>query len=64
MLAPARIPVAAGKNIAKMVKKFCSVPSDLRKPGPKFSLSVSTVGRWVNINKDAHATVLCKKFYV
>ena len=41
MLAPARIPVAAGKKTAKTVKKLCSVPSNLRKSGRKFPANVS-----------------------
>ena len=42
MLAPARMPVAAGKKTAKIVKKF-SLPWKL---GPKLSLNVSPVDAW------------------
>ena len=41
MLAPARIPVAAGKKMANAEKK---VSSSL-KSGPKFSMRIATVGK-------------------
>lgn len=42
MLAPAKIPVAAGKNTANTVKKFSleELPSDGRKSGPILSAIV------------------------
>ena len=45
MFAPARIPVAAGKNTAKTVKKLCSVPSNVRKAGTKLVMNVSPMDR-------------------
>ena len=43
MLAPARMPVAAGKKTANTVKKLCSVPSNCRKSGKKLVRNVSPV---------------------
>jgi len=37
MLAPAKMPVAAGKKIENTEKKLCSVPSLKRYAEPKFS---------------------------
>ena len=41
MLAPARIPVAAGKKMAKTLKKLYWMPSYSRKSGPRFSMNTS-----------------------
>ena len=59
MLAPARIPVAAGKKTANMVKKLLSTPSYGWNDGPKLSLSVDTVNQrviYITIHIHVHCT--------
>ena len=55
MLAPASIPVAAGKNTANTVKKLWSVPSNLRKSGRKLPTNVlPTKCTYSNKNSNKH----------